>query len=205
MQARQKMQDKIKQTIQYLQKFMDAWWYNPTVGLLALVDNFIVVVPTDGILISSAMLKPKRWHYLALCTAIGSTAGAMILAHLIDAHGLPWILQLFPEMDKSQAWQWTEDFFGRYGLLVVFMVAVTPFVQQPAVILATLAHTPMLHLLVIIFTGRLIKYLLMSYLASHAPRLLTKLWGVKGEMQEVGIQIGGEIKHRPPDDSSAQK
>lgn len=194
MHPRRKVQEKVKQTILYLQKFMDTWWYSPSIGLLALADNFILIVPTDGILISSAILKPKRWIFLALCVAVGSTAGALVLAHLVGVHGWPWILDMFPGVHESRMWTVTEDFFQRYGLAVVFFVAVTPLVQQPAVILAALAHTPLMQLLVIIFSGRMLKYIVMSYLATHAPRLLGRLWGVQGELKEVGIQLGGSIR-----------
>ena len=201
MHTKHKVQQRIKDFILYLQKFMDKWWYSPSIGLLALLDNFILVVPTDGILISSSMLKPKRWVYLSLCVALGSTAGAILLSYLIGTHGLPWILDLFPGINEGRMWAWTEMFFQRYGLFLVFFVAVTPLVQQPAVILATLAHTPLVQLLVIIFTGRLIKYLLMSYLGSHAPRLLSKVWGVQGELEDVGIHLDKKI-HKP---KTAQK
>jgi membrane protein YqaA with SNARE-associated domain len=81
------------------------------------------------------------------------------------------------------------EFFEKYGLLLVFVVAATPFVQQPAIILASLADTPLFELVAVIFLGRLIKFLIMAYIGSHAPRLLTKMWGVKGELKDVGIKL----------------
>jgi hypothetical protein len=55
------------------------------------------------------------------------------------------------------------------------------------VILATLAHTPLEKIAITVFAGRFLKYLIMGYIASHAPKLLTKLWGVQEELEEVGI------------------
>lgn len=183
------LKDWIGRSVHQLQSYVDQAWYPPLIGILALIDNIVVVIPNDGILISSSMLAPKRWFNLALWVSIGSTLGALLLIVIIEKQGLPWILQLYPDIDKNQIWQWTHSFFENYGLLVVFVVAISPLAQQPAVILAGLAQTPIFELCLIIFTGRLIKFLIMAYVGSHAPRLLNKLWGLKGELKEVGMKI----------------
>ena len=81
------------------------------------------------------------------------------------------------------------EFFEKYGLLLVFFVAVTPLIQQPAVILASLANTPLVELAVVVFTGRFIKFLIMAYVGSHAPQMLSKLWGLKDELRDAGVKI----------------
>lgn len=172
-----------------LQKSVDRRWYPPLLGLLSALDNFVIVIPNDGLLVSSAMLTPKRWFWLACCITLGSTAGAAALAAAVELQGLEWILQVFPGIETSKTWIWTNDFFDNYGLIVVFLVAVTPIMQQPAIILASLAETPLVQLTLAIFTGRFIKFLIMAYVASHAPRLLNRLWGIKKELKEVGVQI----------------
>lgn len=184
-----KLHERISNAIKRLQRHADRVWYPPLIGLLAALDNFLVIVPTDGILISSTMLTPKRWLGLALSIALGSTIGALALAALVELQGLPWILDLYPGIIETKSWTWTAEFFAKYGLFLVFGVAVTPLVQQPAVILAALANTSLLKLAAVIFVGRFIKYLVMAYVGSHAPRLLSKMWGVKGELEEVGIKV----------------
>lgn len=185
----EKLHEKITQYIKLLQRHTDRFWYPPLIGFLAALDNLVVVIPNDGILISSSMLIPKRWFGLALSVAIGSTVGAMVLASLVEFHGLPWILEAYPGINETKSWAWTVDFFEKYGLLLVFAVAVTPFVQQPAVILATLADTPLFELAAVIFSGRFIKFLIMAYVGSHAPALLSKMWGLKGELKDVGVEV----------------
>lgn len=180
---------RIKSYVMSLQTFADRLWYPPFIGFLAALDNIVVVIPNDGILISSSMMTPRRWFVLALCVAIGSTLGALCLAGLIELKGLPWILDVFPGVDQSTTWKITEDFFNRYGLVVVFLVAITPVMQQPAVILASLANTPLLNLLAAIFIGRFIKFLIMAYVGSHTPRLLERMWGLKGELEDAGVKI----------------
>jgi membrane protein YqaA with SNARE-associated domain len=185
----EKIHQQISASVKFLQHYTDRVWYPPLIGILAALDNVLVIIPNDGILISSAMLTPRRWFWLALCVGIGSALGAMGLAALVDMHGLPWILEFFPGLKDSSSWALTLKFFESYGLLLVFAVAITPFVQQPAVILATLAGTPLLTLGLVIFVGRFIKFLVMAYVGSHAPRLLNKMWGVKGELKDVGIEV----------------
>lgn len=135
------------------------------------------------------MLVPRRWLTFAFAAAIGSTLGAAALATFVETQGLEWILQTYPGISETKYWLLTSEFFEKYGLLLVFGVAVTPLMQQPAIILASLAQTPLLPLAAIMFSGRLIKFLLMAYLGSHAPKLLNKMWGIKGELKDAGVEI----------------
>lgn len=185
----EKLHARIRGFVETLQRYTDRLWYPPLIGLLAALDNFIIVVPTDGILISSSMLTPKRWIALALSVAVGSTLGALVLAALVELQGLPWILEYYPSVNQTQTWAWSQEFFENYGLILVFAVAVTPVMQQPAVILAGLANTPLVQLAFVIFTGRVIKFLIMAYVGSHAPRLLDKMWGLKGELKDAGVKL----------------
>src|SRR5436190_23257154 len=123
---------RIRKFVHTLQGYSGRFWYPPLIGALAAADNFIVIVPTDGILISSTMLTPRRWLTLSLCVSIGSTIGAMLLAMVVELQGLPWVLELYPGIDQSQVWLWTVQFFDRYGLLVVFVIALSPLMKQPS-------------------------------------------------------------------------
>ena len=184
-----KLHKTISDYVKRIQRFTDRLWYPPFLGFLAALDNFVIVIPNDGILISSSMLIPKRWVMLALSVTVGSTIGALALAALVEFQGLPWILEIYPGINESQTWVLASEFFEKYGLLLVFLVSVTPVAQQPAVILASLANTPFFELAAVIFSGRLIKFLIMAYVGSHAPRLLTKMWGIKNELKDAGVKL----------------
>jgi len=187
------IQDRIKTYVRFLQQYVDRIWYPPLIGLLSAIDNFVIVIPTDGILISSSMLTPKRWLSLALWVTFGSTIGAVLLAAVVEYQGLPWIQAMYPGASESAIWKWTDEFFDQYGLIIVFAVAISPTMQHPSIILAALANTPLIEIAVVVFVGRFIKYLIMAYAGSHAPRLLSKMWGVKGELSEVGIEVTTEV------------
>lgn len=185
----EKLHSKIRTCVSHLQRYADRIWYPPLIGFLAALDNLVVVIPNDGILISSSMLTPKRWFLLATSVAIGSTIGAYALASLVELQGLPWILEIYPGLNETASWTWAENFFEKYGLFLVFVVAITPLMQHPAVILASVAETPMLPLMAVVFVGRFIKFLIMAYLGSHAPKLLGKIWGLDGELQDAGVKL----------------
>lgn len=175
--------------IRGLQRFAGRWWYPPLIGLFAIIDNFVFIIPSDGILISSVLLTPKRWLLLALTTTIGSAIGALILASLVEVHGLPLILDFYPSLLETTSWTLTSRFFEEYGLYLVFLVSMTPLMQQPVIILAALAFTPLHELAPVLFFGRGVKFVVLAYIGSHAPRLLKKLWGVKGELKDVGVKL----------------
>lgn len=182
-----KIRERLHLFFTHLKDFVSRPWYGPLIALLALLDNFIIVVPTDGLLISSSLVKPKRWVWFALVISIGSTIGAAGLAYFVQALGLPWIVDHFPTVQQSSTWQITENFFNQYGIIVVFVVAASPLFQQPSIILASVAGSPLWTIVTFVFAGRLLKFLLIGYLASHAPKLLSKLWGMRDEMAEAGI------------------
>lgn len=188
------MSNKIQNFVKSLKKYTDRYWYTPLLSFLAALDNILIIIPTDGILISSSMFKPSKWFLFALSVSFGSTIGAIFLASLVEYQGLPWILDIYPGINETKTWSLCSHFFEQYGLILVFAVAVTPIMQQPAVILASLANTPLIQLGVAIFIGRFIKYLIMAYVGSHAPRLLERAWGIKDELKDAGITLNKDHK-----------
>lgn len=185
----QKLHELIRKYVKLLQRFADRFWFPPLIGLLSALDNFVIVIPNEGILISSSMVIPKRWFIFALSVTIGSTIGALALSALVELQGLQWILGFFPGINETRVWTLTLEFFETYGLLLIFVVGITPLAQQPAIILASLANTPLLKLAAVIFFGRSIKFFVMAYAATHAPRLLAKMWGIQSELEEVGVEL----------------
>jgi membrane protein YqaA with SNARE-associated domain len=172
-----------------LQSHIDQGWYGPLIAALAAMDFFIIIVPTDGIAISSVLLRPKKWYSVALWISVGSTLGAFLLAVLVEHYGAGLIYRLFPTMIDSQSWQWTQTFFAQYGIWVVAGIGATPLMQHPSIILASLANQNLTIIAFAYFCGRIFKFLIVGYIASHMPRLIRKIWGVQEELEEVGVNI----------------
>ncbi|MDO9181912.1 MAG: hypothetical protein Q7U04_05870 [Bacteriovorax sp.] len=187
-----KLHSIISEYIKLLQRFADRLWFPPLIGFLATLDNFVVIIPNEGILISSSMVIPKRWFIFAFSVAVGSTLGALLLVILVQHLGLPWIINFYPGINETHIWALTLKFFEQYGLVLIFAVGLTPLSQQPAIILATLANTSFGKLVTVIFFSRLIKFIIMAYIATHAPRYLGKFWGIQNELKEVGVKLNQE-------------
>jgi membrane protein YqaA with SNARE-associated domain len=184
-----KVHDKIQLYVQRLEKFAGRSWYPALIGFLAALDCFVIVIPNDGILIASSMLIPRRWALYGFSISVGSTIGALALSFLVKTMGLPWILEFYPTINQNEIWFMTEKFFQEYGLIVVFAVGASPFMQQPVIILAGLANISLTSLTLMFFAGRFLKFMLLAYLGSHSPKLLKRIWGMKDELKDAGVKL----------------
>lgn len=185
----QKIHLKILKVVHLLQIFTRRYWYPPLIGLLSLIDCFVILIPVDGILISSIFAVPRRWVYLTFCVGVGSIFGGILFVYLIETFGIDLVLRISPNLLSSTIWSVTEHFFKSYGVLFVFLLATTPIGIQPALILASLVQTPFEELALAIFMGRAIKYLLLGYISSRSPGLIKRIWGFRGELKDVGIDV----------------
>lgn len=158
-----------------VERYVQKPWYPEFLGLLAALDSFVVVIPTDGLLVTSVAAAPKRWLVLAFWTTLGSTVGAVILAILLQNYGHSVLEVLVPGIHNTHAWQITDRWVDEYGIWALFMVAALPFIQHPAIALVALAGVSIPKMAVVIFSGRLLKYLIFAYLSTHAPKLLTRI------------------------------
>ncbi len=169
------------------EKYVDQWWYAPALGLICALDHYVLVFPILGMLISSIFLKPRNWLSLTLWSAFGSWLGALVLALLVQTLGIPFLLKAYPEMLQSPFWSWTQAFFLRFGVWVVFLVGLAPAPQQPPVIIASLAGTPLWELGSVLLGARLIKFTVLGFLSSHAPQKLSYFKSLRKEMEELHV------------------
>ena len=179
----------LKKNARRLRRYANRFWFPPLLLVLALLDVLVIIIPTEGILISSSMLIKRRWMPFALSVAIGSTIGALLLVNLVDHYGLHKVLELYPEIDQAKIWKWTLNIFNQFGLLIVFLVGMTPLSQQPILAIAALSDISFFPLALAILISRIIKFCTYAYVATHAPRLLKKMWGVQNELQDVEIKV----------------
>ncbi len=181
----------MKKRFQYwlliLQRYANRWWYAPAIAALAFADLFLIVIPIDGLLISYVMLSPRRWISTAVMVALGSSLGAITLAYTLNAHGLPFLLQISPGIEKGSVWLWTSHLMDQWGSWALFAVALGPIMQHPAIAVAAFAGFPVGKIFAVVLAGRLLKYLFLSWLATHAPGVINRLWGLKYELSEVGL------------------
>jgi membrane protein YqaA with SNARE-associated domain len=147
----------LKKIIPQLQKFLDRPWYIPFISFLVFLDFFIFVVPADAILISSAIVKPKKWLSLALWVAVGSSLGALCATLLFQTFAADWF---------SHARQ----YIHHWGGWAVWFSAVGPVPIHPAVFAAAAAGMNPWHVFLWVLLGRVMKYCFFTWLAAKTPR-----------------------------------
>lgn len=129
------------------------------VFLLGFVDSLGVPLPTamDVVLVIFAVKAPERAYFTALMAVLGS-AGGNILLFLAAREGRRRFIKAEPPPGKRQRF---EQWFQRYGMLTVFIPAVTPVLPLPLkvfVVSAGALHTPFSKFLAVILLARVIRY-----------------------------------------------
>jgi membrane protein YqaA with SNARE-associated domain len=151
----------------------------------AFLDVFLLVVPTDGIVVSSAMARPKRWFVIFAGVTTGSILGVLLLGAIVywDADvikGLaPWIFQ-------SEAWEYTKNLLQHWGFWAVFLGGfgfLPP--TQPFIIIPILAEMHFGHWFLAFSIARVLKFLSFAWIASHSPKLVSRFKIFRLELDDV--------------------
>ena len=193
------MSKKFNQWLLRLQQFVDRPWYIPFIALLAGLDLFIMIVPTDWLLISAVMLRPKRWISCFIWVTLGSVVGAVALGYVMQLPSNPISAYVAEKATSMSAWKGTAGFMERNGTWTLGLVALSPLPQQPAVMIAALTGMQLTWIAVAVLIGRATKYSVFSWLASHAPRLLNRIGSVRREMDSFRPQLQnpkGEVERK---------
>jgi len=153
--------------------FTDRKWYPFAVSALTAADIFVGIIPSDALLVSAVLGRPKNWMKIGLIFALGNFLGAALLAGIVywDADLLR---EFFPQFFQSNAWLTVADFMAKYGGFALVVAIMGPLSIQPFIILPLLSGFPFKTFLIIYFLARLFKVLLVAWLASHTPKLLAR-------------------------------
>jgi membrane protein YqaA with SNARE-associated domain len=168
--------------------------------VFALLDSLGVplVGGVDFLLLVMAVKTPHVAYWAATTATVGSLAGNFILFR-----GARYGVSRFggdevPDGKRQKFRMW----FQRYGLLTVFIPAVTPFVPLPLkvfVISAGALHTPVSRFLGVVLLARVIRYFGEAYLGiqlgEDARGFLTRnAWNILGIAIALVLVLVGLIK-----------
>ena len=163
--------------------------------LLGVIDSLGIPLPAamDVLLVTIAVKEPQRAYFTALMAVLGS-AGGNIALFLAARHGRRWFLKGEPVSGKSQKFQ---QWFQRYGLLTVFIPAVTPIIPFPLkvfVVSAGAFRTSFSKFLAVILVARVIRYFgeawLGVQLGSDAEAFLRRnAWPLTGAALAMAIGL----------------
>ena len=135
------------------------------VFLLGFIDSLGIPLPAtmDALLVLVAVKAPQRAYFTALMAVLGSAGGSITL-FLAVRQGRQLFLKGEPPPGKRQRF---ERWFDRYGMLTVFIPAVTPVLPLPLkvfVVSAGALKTPFSKFLAVILLARVIRYFGEAYL-----------------------------------------
>jgi len=123
-----------------------------------MIDSFGIPLPVVDILLAGYAVKaPSMAYWAALMAVVGSTVGNVALFQAA-CHGSKLISKDGPSSTRGQRFQ---QWFQRYGLLSVFIPAVTPIVPFPLkvfVISAGCLRTKFSKFLAVVLVARTIRY-----------------------------------------------
>ena len=174
--------------------------YGPLgVFLIGFIDSMGVPLPAalDLLLIGVAVETPERAYFAAFLAVVGSAGGNLTLFLLARSGGRRFI-KVEPDPDKGRFRRWV----ARYGLLTIFIPAVTPFVPLPLkvfVVSAGAMHTSPGRFLFVILMARLIRYYGIAYLGvrlglSAGDFLKQNAWNILGIALAMVFLVASAIK-----------
>ncbi len=161
----------MKRFVALLRKYANRPWFLPFVCFLAFIDLFIIVLPTEGMIMTTTMMRPRRWFLTAFSVTTASASGAVALSLASRAYGMPFVTWVAgAEFLHSARWEKAQAWVDSYGFWAVFLTALGPLPQQPVVLVAAIAGMSLPHIFWGAWLGRLPKYGFFSYLASRGEK-----------------------------------
>jgi membrane protein YqaA with SNARE-associated domain len=136
---------------------------------LALGGTVSAAYPVTAVVVPAALLLPKRWQKIAALTALGSALGATLL--VIGFHHLGWaqLYERFPDLTTNETWSRVMAWVSAYGIAALFLIAISPLPQTPALIFFGIARHDYVVVFMAMLVGKLLKYALVAWLAARFP------------------------------------
>lgn len=170
------------------------------VAAVAMAATLSMSVPFATLLVAAVLMSPRRWVAIALWSSFGAALGATLL--YLGFHHLGWerLFSLYPDVVRSNAWRDASRWLVKYGVAALLVIAATPLPLSPALMFAAISRLPITEVILALWVGKLMKYLVYAWLASTFParwitpaqRRLMTLNAILGRARQVQTQS------RPP-------
>jgi membrane protein YqaA with SNARE-associated domain len=186
-----------------LKKNSGHWWYLPLVCFLAFIDLFIVVLPTEGMIVTTSIMRPRKWLVTAVSVTIASALGALALNIFTHAYGEPFIAWVAgKDFLHAPMWIKMQKWIGNYGFWGLWLVALGPVPVQFAVLICALAYMPPLEIFGAVLFGRAPKYIFFSWLATKGEEWLQSEITRRGGEAKLGWlhRFLSKLMHDPCED-----
>jgi len=170
------------------------------VFVIGIMDSLAVplVGGVDLLLIAVAVKTPQMAYIAATTATMGSMLGNLLLFLGVRYGVRRFASEEAPDGKRQKFRLW----FQRYGLLTVFIPAVTPFVPLPLkvfVVSAGAMHTPVSRFLAVVLLARVIRYFGEAYLGIRLGEdahnfLIHNGWNIAGVAIAMVLVLAGLIK-----------
>lgn len=140
-----------------------------TCAALAFAGTLTATFPVTAVIVPAALLMPGRWRAIALAAAAGSTIGATVMVIVLHHLGWATIYDRFPEMLFHPGSARIMDWAGHYGMLALFLIAISPLPQTPALVFLGVVQQAYAGIAIAMFAGKLLKYGVLAWAASRFP------------------------------------
>jgi membrane protein YqaA with SNARE-associated domain len=114
-------------------------------------------------------MRPDRWRSIASVSAFGSALAATALVILFHYLGWSYVFARFPQAMTSPSWIRVIAWVSVYGVIALFVIAVSPLPQTPALIFFGTVRHDYLAVFAAMFAGKLIKYGIFTWATSRFP------------------------------------
>mmetsp|Transcript_11703 Transcript_11703/g.23049 ORF Transcript_11703/g.23049 Transcript_11703/m.23049 type:complete len:188 (+) Transcript_11703:130-693(+) len=140
--------------------FVSRWWFPWAVGCLSALNSFVVILsaPLVVLYISAVLARPERRLIAAFANAAGVTIGAAVLVFAGASS------EAFPTFDSDQ-FERTRTLVQDYGVVGCALYSCLPIILHPIIFFGLVFQLDPLLLLLAIFVGRAVKYIIMGQLA----------------------------------------
>jgi uncharacterized membrane protein YdjX (TVP38/TMEM64 family) len=161
----------VNRFVALLKRYASRPWFLPLVCFLAFIDLFVIILPTEGMIMTTTVIRPRRWLLTGICVATSSALGAVALSLAARHYGEPFVAWAAgKDFLQSARWIRTTRWIDHYGFWAVLVTALGPIPQQPVVLVAAVAGLPLPAIFFGAWLGRLPKYAFFSYIAARGER-----------------------------------
>lgn len=160
--------------------------------LLGFLDSagIPIVGGVDALLLALAAEEPRQAYWAACLATVGSLAGSLLLFWIARKGGEVLLMKHVASGTGARMHLW----FQRYGLITVFIPAISPFPlpMKVPVFCAGALQVRWLYFAVTVFTARAIRYAALAFLGhvyGHQAFLYIKTHGWQVVLIALGIAV----------------
>jgi membrane protein YqaA with SNARE-associated domain len=167
--------------------------------VLALLDStgLPVVGGVDTLLVAVATTQPKQAYPAAFLAVLGSLIGSLILFFIARKGGEVLLAKHISRGLGARLHVW----FQRYGLVTVFVPAVSPIPlpMKVPVFCAGALNVRLFYFFFVVAVARLIRYFALAYLGQHYGKqtgrfLLAHAWQIGAAALALGVAVAVGIR-----------